>query len=1134
MTRAELETLINAGDLKACLNLLDGMPEADRAKLGAAAVARLKAIVKGVAPRHFRFLERGDDFPLPDTLTVRPSRDIQAKSDVPRNFKSFDTARAAVLATASLSQWKSVRGYGLPSDELVLRIMRHRRVTWLNEMVEVIWESDDPFNSRWNLIRGLVREGLCAPPKSGRYIDQMLRVLINDSSDTKRGLKAILLDDPGLLEHEIWRIFETEPSPNATGLLATGDESGAPGTAWKVALVELTNQGRISRERLLDATIDGLSRDLHNLRARWFVILHDQLEPTSEELAARVMRYLDLLGSRNPSTVAFALPVVRKLVKAGRLEPSSLVDRLAPILHLTTKAMVKQALTLLDHAAAQAGDSQEKDRIAAIAAEALVHESADIQEATLDLIERHGDVHSRTIRELLATRVEALNPSLRGRLEAWLAQATVKSGSKQTRPEPPPRESADKELTELKRRAAELDPRLAKLAGVPSALECLHVGRFDLPALNFDGTEFARLDPERRLEPIVDLDALIDLCSRLIENPEPTEDLDRCVDAISRLCDQRPSDFEKRAAPLTARVKNRMDGAGFRELTRHSLASFRRIALAWLIGEIDRSGYMNWSKGFLGFTSVWVRANARRIAEGRAAPLLATPTHSGGWIDPRVFVERYRTRCSFPFPILAEDLIMALLRLAPDRRGEALAAARDLRDEPGAAIRYALGSENEPIGDSAPLWVAAARSRSPWSDDPAVEARHPGLGPDAGQAAIFDLGAFNIVGVDEPVLKITLVPELSEKAAERADLPTVSFHADSFFVKSDQWPSPATIWPSALESFFADGSKRIVRLGDHVKDGPKCREFLTPLLEPDVPLMPMARLLIAVGLHAKLPELAGLATDVAIAAIDDGRIDAAQLGESLRTVWRWEAARSTREPSRGGKSAGSSVGFAKSNRWAKSLGDVIRASSLHAHVVACALEQVLADKVTGRRASASVVPLLELLREASVTCGRAVSAEVRAYLKKIGTSGKTGRVVKSLLELQDVPDLAKKRVLAVQALEHRIMRAERWGRKTQFAVPSAVARRASGDEGPGLEIDFDANESLAGESQQALIKGIVEAVSKDQLKLLGDHQPCPTCGRSCSVTTAPRNIRARGGTVAYDEPVCHCPDCHRDFVPSTS
>ena len=162
MTRAELEALIDAGNLKACLSLLEGMPEAKREQLGTAAVARLKAIVKGVRPAVFTSLNRGDDFRLSDVMTEDPWSDTRAKSDVPQNLETFNTARAAVLLTASLSQWKSVRRYGLPSDKLVLRILRHRRVTWLNEMVELICESDDPFHSRWNLIRGLVREGLCA------------------------------------------------------------------------------------------------------------------------------------------------------------------------------------------------------------------------------------------------------------------------------------------------------------------------------------------------------------------------------------------------------------------------------------------------------------------------------------------------------------------------------------------------------------------------------------------------------------------------------------------------------------------------------------------------------------------------------------------------------------------------------------------------------------------------------------------------------------------------------------------------------------------------------------------------------------------------------------------------------------
>ncbi len=137
--------------------------------------------------------------------------------NAPVSIDAFRTAQAAVLLTGSFSQWKSVRRYGLPSDDLVLRILRHRRVTWLNEMVELTCESDDPFNSRWKLIRGLVREGLCSRPKSGRYVDGMLRALITEATETERALKAVLLGDPGLLEQEIWRIFETEPGPRRSG-----------------------------------------------------------------------------------------------------------------------------------------------------------------------------------------------------------------------------------------------------------------------------------------------------------------------------------------------------------------------------------------------------------------------------------------------------------------------------------------------------------------------------------------------------------------------------------------------------------------------------------------------------------------------------------------------------------------------------------------------------------------------------------------------------------------------------------------------------------------------------------------------------------------------------------------------------
>jgi ferredoxin len=106
-------------------------------------------------------------------------------------------------------------------------------------------------------------------------------------------------------------------------------------------------------------------------------------------------------------------------------------------------------------------------------------------------------------------------------------------------------------------------------------------------------------------------------------------------------------------------------------------------------------------------------------------------------------------------------------------------------------------------------------------------------------------------------------------------------------------------------------------------------------------------------------------------------------------------------------------------------------------------------------------------------------------------------------------------------------------RDMAYGWGKVASRRAYGDEGPGLDIDFDSIESLAVEIGQAVIKGAIEETLKTQLKFLGDCQPCPQCARACPVATEPRTIQVRGGTIKYAEPVCRCPACRRDFFPST-
>jgi Zn finger protein HypA/HybF involved in hydrogenase expression len=92
-----------------------------------------------------------------------------------------------------------------------------------------------------------------------------------------------------------------------------------------------------------------------------------------------------------------------------------------------------------------------------------------------------------------------------------------------------------------------------------------------------------------------------------------------------------------------------------------------------------------------------------------------------------------------------------------------------------------------------------------------------------------------------------------------------------------------------------------------------------------------------------------------------------------------------------------------------------------------------------------------------------------------------------------------------------------------------VARRA-GD--AATELDFTAIEDLAAAAAAGLTEGTIAAVLDKQAQTLPAELPCPDCGRLCPVGRADRDLTVRAGqTLPLSEPVCHCPDCRRDFFP---
>jgi hypothetical protein len=176
--------------------------------------------------------------------------------------------------------------------------------------------------------------------------------------------------------------------------------------------------------------------------------------------------------------------------------------------------------------------------------------------------------------------------------------------------------------------------------------------------------------------------------------------------------------------------------------------------------------------------------------------------------------------------------------------------------------------------------------------------------------------------------------------------------------------------------------------------------FLERLFDADVPCSEMAQLLVALSLTQKEPEVSGLAVDVLIELIRDGRCVGPDLGHVLGTM--------------------AATGLLKLNRLAKHLETVARASLLHTYVCARMLQLVCAALIEPPRDLHHVLaPLLEWL----AALEQGVTHDVRPLLEKV-TTGKSGALAKSLLKLRDTSN--KRRAVLLEALEGRLQRARRW------------------------------------------------------------------------------------------------------------
>ncbi len=914
---------------------------------------------------------------------------------------SWTEARRFRLGEARWAwQWKEEMRGGL------FAVLDARRPEWLERWVERELQSDDRM-ADWDLVRQLVRSGACPVPKGDDYIVQMIRSRAGLGFGHER-LVDVLRRDPGLFENEIWRIFEIDPPGQ---LLFQSDEAvwtkDQPNwMSWGEALVELAASGEIDRGRLLASALGTLRRGLQIKDFPFYVRLLERLEPAPQELEGQADALLDLVSHSVDAVARYGVDRLATLLDAGRLAPERAVERAPAALPRKTKSLPIATLRLLRLAVARA-PSLWRDAASA-ALEGLSHPSPEVQGMALELLDEIIPGEEAELGGQLAERIERLAPSQRERALALHRRLVPGAPAADTARGPEPLEQERLDPEDLVAAARALPARARALAGVDRILEAMERGD-PPPLIEPDAASLPRLADDRRVTPLPSLDATIDGLAALLEGGEDPLAVELALDGLSRFAGERPGDLAERTAALLQRASQPAAGGGMPGLV--SLG-FSVLICRWLAGAAPglvlspRPG----EPSYAAFFQARLNEVAERIDARVSAETLALPTHEGGWIDPRELVARVGRFQNAGLVVPVDDLIQALLRLAPDpdRRQEAARAAGDLGGDAGRLVRFALGGEERPPedGDSSlwqrlmgaatahrpaspeiPIsaWIAAARARSPFGEVPelrgsSLEAEPWGVRPPAFLWSVEQVKRPWSTACD-PQFQLTLDPPGGKQPSQQHPLRLLAEERFAYSIADVRLRS--FVWPIDPKPLLAAGCHAIcLRLFRPSSNWTPTAAYLEPLLDPATPLSELANVALAMALVAQDADARQMAIEVVVSAMRDGRSDGRALGAVMGRLALTD-------------------GVVKLGRVAKAVDDLVRHGPAQQLGCAALLEDVLAAFAEPPR---DMLQLLVPYHELLVAAGRLLDSRLAPLLQKATGSGKTASIARELLALQPQAD----------------------------------------------------------------------------------------------------------------------------------
>ncbi|MDF1697252.1 MAG: DUF6493 family protein [Saprospiraceae bacterium] len=283
-------------------------------------------------------------------------------------------------------------------DDYLANIIPWYKPSWYND----IFIEDTPWGLYYLKMMKLYKEGLIERNRSlilSTLPNSIIQTETADKKYVRRYAPEQLLVHEETLAEDIWLLFEEETSINNQYDYLNIENYNGGKMIWNTTLLDLVEQQKIDRKRLLIATLHTSTKGFNKTLSGWFFDLLIALDPTEEEIIELQSDFSVALYSPHSKVVNTVLKYFKQVIASKDFHHHNFVEYASILLNSETKSVVNSTLMLLEKIVKIAPELTED--IGQKTLEALINTDEKIQVRAAKLIAKIIlPVHTELLTEL--------------------------------------------------------------------------------------------------------------------------------------------------------------------------------------------------------------------------------------------------------------------------------------------------------------------------------------------------------------------------------------------------------------------------------------------------------------------------------------------------------------------------------------------------------------------------------------------------------------------------------------------------------------------------------------------------------------------------------------------------------------